>query len=92
MQSQTFKESWDCIFYASSYWRIESDILLIFPFFHEVRLTIKSTKKQRMANKKKIAIAVGIGAVVGIGMTILAGLGLGKKQGGAYLGKCHCKK
>lgn len=33
-----------------------------------------------MANKKKIAIAVGIGAVVGIGMTILAGLGLGKKQ------------
>ena len=45
-----------------------------------------------MANKKKIAIAVGIGAVVGIGMTILAGLGLGKKQGGAYLGKCHCKK
>ena len=45
-----------------------------------------------MANKKKIAIAVGIGAVVGIGMTILASLGLGKKQGGAYLGKCHCKK
>ena len=45
-----------------------------------------------MANKKKIAIAVGIGAVVGIGMTILAGLGLGKKQGGAYLGKFHCKK
>lgn len=45
-----------------------------------------------MANKKKIAIAVGIGAVVGIGMTILAGLGLAKKQGGAYLGKCHCKK
>ena len=45
-----------------------------------------------MANKKKIAIAVGIGAVVGIGMTILAGLGLGKKQGGADLGKCHCKK
>lgn len=45
-----------------------------------------------MANKKKIAIAVGIGAVVGIGMTILTGLGLGKKQGGAYLGKCHCKK
>ena len=45
-----------------------------------------------MANKKKIAIAVGIGAVVGIGMTILAGLGLGKKQSGAYLGKCHCQK
>ena len=45
-----------------------------------------------MANKKKIAIAVGIGAVVGIGMVILTGLGLGKKKGGAYLGKCHCKK
>ena len=45
-----------------------------------------------MAYKKKIAIAVGIGAVVGIGMAILTGLGLGKKQGGAYLGKCHCKK
>ena len=45
-----------------------------------------------MANKKKIAIAVGIGAVVGIEMTILAGLGLGKNKGGAYLGMCHCKK
>lgn len=45
-----------------------------------------------MANKKKIAIAVGIGAVVGIGMTFLAIVGIGKKTGGAYLGKCHCKK
>ena len=45
-----------------------------------------------MVNQQKLAIAVGIGAVVGIGMTFLAIIGIGKKTGGAYLGMCHRKK
>lgn len=43
-------------------------------------------------NKKKIAILVGIGAIVGIGVMFLATVGLGKKKGMACLGKCHCVK
>ncbi len=45
-----------------------------------------------MVVKKKIAIAVGIGAIVGIGMSFLTTIGLGKKKGVACLKKCYCKK
>jgi len=45
-----------------------------------------------MAKKEKIAIVVGVGAIVGVGITVLAGLGLGKTKGVACLGKCHRKK
>lgn len=38
-----------------------------------------------MIKKEKIAIVVGIGAVIGIGITFLAAVGLGKKKGAAYL-------
>lgn len=41
-----------------------------------------------MIKKEKIAIVVGIGAVIGIGITFLAAVGLGKKKGAAYLKKC----
>ena len=45
-----------------------------------------------MIKKEKIAIVVGIGAVIGIGITFLAAVVLGKKKGAAYLKKCHLKK
>ena len=43
-------------------------------------------------NKKKIAILVGIGAIVGIGVMFLATVGLGKKKGVARLGMSHWMK
>ncbi len=45
-----------------------------------------------MIKKEKIAIVVGIGAVIGIGIIFLAAVGHGKKKGAAYLKKCPFKK